>query len=111
MLGGFSAVLGGGRGTLEKDFNLELTGDLPQWTLALDPKAPQMKKYLRDIAIHGSQNEPRCIVVTQPARPPTVVDGVSRGIGLLLTLTLLLILLAVLWGVVTLMGTAARTPG
>jgi hypothetical protein len=66
MLGGFSAVLGGGRGTLEKDFNLELTGELPQWTLALDPKAPQMKKYLRDIAIHGSQSEPRCIVVTQP---------------------------------------------
>jgi hypothetical protein len=66
MLGGFSAVLGGGRGTLEKDFNLELTGELPQWTLALDPKAPQMKKYLRDIAIYGSQSEPRCIVVTQP---------------------------------------------
>lgn len=66
MLGGFAAVLGGGRGTLDEDFNLAATGETEQWKLALTPKSPQVGKYVRDIAIQGSQNEPRCIVVTQP---------------------------------------------
>jgi hypothetical protein len=39
------------------------------------------------------------------------VDFASRGIGLLLKLTLLLMLLAVLWGMVSFMGTMLRTPG
>jgi hypothetical protein len=50
------------------------------------------------------------VVVARPARP-TVWDGVSRGIGLLLKLTLLLTLLAVLWGMVTLIGVGVRAPG
>ena len=66
MLGGFSAVLGGNRGTLEKDFNLGLTGELQDWKLALTPKSPQVGKYVRDIVIQGARSEARCIVVTQP---------------------------------------------
>jgi hypothetical protein len=66
MLGGFAAVLGGGRGTLDQDFTLAATGATEQWKLALTPKSAQVGKYVRDIAIQGSQNEPRCIVVTQP---------------------------------------------
>jgi len=65
MLGGFAAVLGGGRGNLDQDFNLAATGATEQWKLALTPKSAQVGKYVRDIAIQGSQNEPRCIVVTQ----------------------------------------------
>lgn len=66
MLGGFSAVLGGGKDALEKDFNIDVSGEESQWKLSLTPKAPQASKYVRDIAIQGSQNEPRCIIVTQP---------------------------------------------
>jgi hypothetical protein len=66
MLGGFGAVLGGSRGTLEKDFNLELTGELQGWKLALTPKSPQVGKYVRDIVIQGAKSEARCIVITQP---------------------------------------------
>ena len=66
MLGGFGAVLGGSRGTLEKDFNLELTGELQGWKLVLTPKSPQVGKYVRDIVIQGAKNEARCIVITQP---------------------------------------------
>jgi hypothetical protein len=66
MLGGFAAVLGGGRGTLEKDFNIETSGETAQWKLALTPKSAQAGKYVRDIVIQGAQSEPRCIVVTQP---------------------------------------------
>jgi hypothetical protein len=66
MLGGFAAVLGGGRGNLDQDFNLAATGAAEQWKLALTPKSAQVGKYVRDIAIQGSQGEPRCIVVTQP---------------------------------------------
>lgn len=66
MLGGFTAVLGGGRGNLDQDFNLAATGATDQWKLALTPKSAQVGKYVRDIAIQGAQSEPRCIVVTQP---------------------------------------------
>lgn len=66
MLGGFAAVLGGGRSALEKDFNINVSGEASQWALALTPKAAQAGKYVRDIVIQGSDNEPRCIVVTQP---------------------------------------------
>jgi hypothetical protein len=55
------------------------------------------------------RGEVRQVVMAQPARP-SVFDGVSRGIGLLLKLTLLLILLAALWGMVTLIGAGVRAP-
>jgi hypothetical protein len=73
MLGGFAAVLGGGRGTLEKDFNLALSGETEQWKLALTPKSAQMGKHLRDIVIQGAQDEPRCIVITQPDNEASVM--------------------------------------
>jgi outer membrane lipoprotein carrier protein LolA len=66
MLGGFSAVLGGGRADLEKDFNIGVTGEPSAWKLSLTPKSQQVGKYVRDIAIEGANDEPRCIIVTQP---------------------------------------------
>jgi hypothetical protein len=66
MLGGFSAVLGGGRADLERDFNIGVTGETSAWKLALTPKSQQVGKYVRDIVIEGAQSEPRCIIVTQP---------------------------------------------
>jgi hypothetical protein len=66
MIGGFGAVLGGSRDSLEKDFNVDATGDPQAWKLALTPKSPQVGKYVRDIVIQGAKSEARCIVITQP---------------------------------------------
>jgi hypothetical protein len=52
----------------------------------------------------------RQVVIPPTARPAGPLDLVSRGIGLLLKLTLLLILLTVLWGMVTVIGAATRAP-
>lgn len=77
--------------------------------LALD--APSRQPW-RDAYDEPSRREDlRPIVVRQVARPATPLDAVSRGIGLLLKLTLLLIMLALLWGAVTLIGTTVRAPG
>ena len=73
MLGGFAAVLGGGRGTLDKDFNLSVSGETQQWQLELTPKSAQVGKYVHDITIQGAQGEPRCIVVTQPDNEASVM--------------------------------------
>lgn len=59
---------------------------------------------------YDSRDEDR--VVVRPARTASnPLEWVSRGIGLLAKLTLLLILLAVLWGIVSFMSFAARAPG
>ena len=73
MLGGFSAVLGGGRADLEKDFNIGVSGEAAGWKVALTPKSQQVGKYVRDIVIEGAKNEPRCIVVTQPDEGSSVM--------------------------------------
>jgi hypothetical protein len=66
MLAGFGAVLGGTRATVEQDFNLALTGDAAHWQLAMTPKLPAVGKYVRNISIQGHENEPKCVIVTQP---------------------------------------------
>jgi hypothetical protein len=65
MLGGFGAVLGGSRASIEQDFNLALQGDDTHWQLTMTPKSATVGKYVRDIVIQGHENEPKCIVVTQ----------------------------------------------
>ncbi|MFN8635625.1 MAG: hypothetical protein U0893_17395 [Chloroflexota bacterium] len=50
------------------------------------------------------------VIVSRRAAAPSPLDSLSRGIGLLLKLTLLLILLAILWGVVSLIGAGIRAP-
>jgi hypothetical protein len=73
MLGGFAAVLGGTRASLEQDFNLALNGAADHWQLALTPKAPSVGKYVRGIVIQGHESDPRCIVVTQPDQQSSVM--------------------------------------
>lgn len=73
MLGGFAAVLGGGQESLERDFNLALTGEEQHWHLALTPKSASVAKYVRDIVIEGGASEPRCILVTQPDAQASVM--------------------------------------
>jgi hypothetical protein len=73
MLGGFSAVLGGGRAELERDFNLAVSGEAAGWKLALTPKSQQVGKYVHDILIEGAKSDPRCIIVTQPDEGASVM--------------------------------------
>src|SRR5437868_2645492 len=79
--------------------------------LLLDRPAPQGRRRAHDISdarpvrdldmLDARGSDRPIIVAAPPARRPTVTDALSRGIGLLAKLTLLLILLAVLWGVVS----------
>ncbi len=73
MLSGFSAVLGGGRASLEQDFNLALKGEPDRWQLSLTPKSASVGKYVHDILIQGHDNEPRCIVATPPDQQASVM--------------------------------------
>jgi hypothetical protein len=73
MLAGFAAVLGGSRASLEQDFNLAVKGEGVQWELAMTPKSASIGKYVRDIVIQGRENEPKCIVVTQPDAQASVM--------------------------------------
>jgi hypothetical protein len=73
MLGGFGAVLGGGREALYKDFNVVAQGETQAWKLALTPKSPAVGKYVRDIVIQGANQDARCIVVTQPDEQSSVM--------------------------------------
>src|SRR5262245_25506276 len=78
--------------------------------LALDrPARPPWRDLYAD-ADTSHREDVRPVVVSRPARSASPLDAVSRGIGLLLKLTLLLILLAVLWGMVTLIGVGVRAP-
>jgi hypothetical protein len=67
MLAAFGAVLGGSRASLEQDFTLAPEGDERKWRLAMKPKSASVGKYVRDIVIQGRENEPRCIVITEPS--------------------------------------------
>jgi Outer membrane lipoprotein carrier protein LolA-like len=73
LLGGFSAVLGGGRTDLEKDFSIAVSGENSGWKVSLTPKSPQIGKYVHDIAIQGAANDAHCIVVTQPDEGASVM--------------------------------------
>ena len=82
--------------------------------LTLDRPAPQDRRPLRDVRddheIRDLADERTVIVAAPPARRASGVDLLSRGIGLLARLTLLLILLAVLWGVVSFVNLSVRAP-
>jgi hypothetical protein len=73
MLAGFGAVLGGTRAALEQDFNLALQSDQAHWTLTMTPKSAAVGKYVRDIVMQGRDNEPKCVVVSQPDNEASVM--------------------------------------
>jgi hypothetical protein len=66
MLASFGAILGGSKTALERDFKVESSGETDSWQLTVTPKSASAGKYVRDIVIHGTRNEPKCVVTTQP---------------------------------------------
>jgi hypothetical protein len=79
--------------------------------LALDRQSRQPWRDMRPDPVPKTEESARPVVVARPKPRVALVDLLSRGIGLLLKLTLLLILLTILWGMVTLIGAGVRAPG
>jgi hypothetical protein len=76
--------------------------------LLLDRPAPQDWRPVRQ---YDERTDERPVVVRSLPRRTGPLDAVSRGIGALIKLTVLLILLAVLWGTVTMINAGVRAPG
>src|SRR6476661_8829310 len=79
--------------------------------LALDQPARQPWRDPYPVPDVERREEIRPIAVRRSLPASPAVDALSRGIGLLLKLTVLLMLLVMLGGMVTLMSTAIRAPG
>lgn len=63
----FGALLSGDRTQLEKQYRLAPQGTREQWTLVLTPLDAKLKGTLRDITLHGRDDELRCIE-TRPVK-------------------------------------------
>lgn len=63
----FGALLSGDRSQLEKQYRLAPQGTRAQWTLVLTPLDAKLKGTLRDITLHGRDEELRCIE-TRPVK-------------------------------------------
>lgn len=79
--------------------------------LLLDRPARQERPDDRVDLRYDDRPDERPVVLREAAQAPSTIDVVSRGIGALIKLTVLLIFLAVLWGVVTMVSMSARAPG
>lgn len=76
--------------------------------LLLDRPAPQDWRPARR---YDDREDDRPIVIRTERLPAGRLDTVSRGIGLLVKLTVLLVLLALLWGTVTMVNAGVGAPG
>lgn len=77
----FAALLAGDLATLEKSFSLTSSGQPGQWQLQLAPRAPALAARLRQLVLHGSGNELRCIETrpVQGAVQRTLVGGTAQA--------------------------------
>jgi hypothetical protein len=73
LLDSFTALLGGDRSVLERQFTLELEGDEQAWKLVMVPKDARVKQRIRDITVTGSNSEPRCLITTEPDEDASVM--------------------------------------
>jgi hypothetical protein len=63
----FGALLSGDRILLERHYRLAAQGTREEWTLVLTPMDAKLKGTLRDITLHGRNEELRCIE-TRPTK-------------------------------------------
>jgi hypothetical protein len=79
--------------------------------LALDrpSRTPWRESRLDEYHEHRRPAEP--VTVSRQPRGASPLDFISRGIGLLIKLTVLLFLLLCLWGLASLIGAGVRAPG
>jgi hypothetical protein len=55
MLGGIEAILAGQIERLDSQFDHELTGDLLDWSLLLEPKSRRVAKHLQSMLVKGGE--------------------------------------------------------
>jgi hypothetical protein len=78
LLTGFAALLAGDVTAIEKEFELQITGERTQWQLQLVPKAASVQRRLERLVIDGHERQPRCFTM--------IASGGSTSVMLLGTL-------------------------
>ncbi len=61
LLASFTALLSGNTAALERQFQLDLHGDVGHWTIGLTPRDPYVHQRIRSITVSGEGSEPRCL--------------------------------------------------
>lgn len=64
LLTGFSAILGGNRAALEREFELALVNGAAGWQLTLMPRSIRARTRITAIRVRGAGDAPDCIVTT-----------------------------------------------
>ncbi|HEX7915129.1 LolA-related protein [Rudaea sp.] len=65
LLSGFSALLGGDSGALNRDFSVEAVQHNADWRLTLKPRSPALAKQLSAMIVDGRGGEPRCFTLQE----------------------------------------------
>ncbi len=61
LLASFAALLSGNVAALERQFQLDLHGDVQLWTIGLTPRDPEVHQRIRSITVSGRGSQPRCL--------------------------------------------------
>ncbi len=74
------SVLAGDLATLRRFYEVDYSGDAGNWTLLMRPRDAEMRRYVDDIRIHGSENVLRVVEVNQTGgdRSVMTVSGAAR---------------------------------
>ena len=64
LLTGFTAILGGDRQALEREFEVSYVGGASAWQLTLTPHSRRAQERVANIRIRGVDDAPACIVTT-----------------------------------------------
>ena len=62
FLAGLAAILSGDRATLEREFEISLTGTTDDWQLTLVPHSREVRERVDRIRLRGAYDSARCIV-------------------------------------------------
>jgi hypothetical protein len=63
LLTSFSAILGGGRAALEREFELSLATAEAGWQLTLIPRSKRARTSIGSIRVRGADDTPACIAI------------------------------------------------
>jgi Outer membrane lipoprotein carrier protein LolA-like len=73
LLTSFSALLGGNRAQLERNFNLNVDGDDAHWSIGLTPRDDRVSQRVTRITVTGQGAHPRCMTTLAPDGSVTVM--------------------------------------
>jgi hypothetical protein len=73
LLSSFSALLGGNRAQLERNFNFNVDGDDAHWSIGLTPRDGRVSQRVTRITITGQAAHPRCMTTLAPDGSVTVM--------------------------------------